>query len=97
MLWFVKYFFGGSRCCDIKVCGFTAVLRIYNVEILDSRLQCGVEVLGEGTEVQLGKQILQNNNVEVQFSPRVSSTELSKQVTRGLRSSAGVLKTGWKI
>ena len=27
---------------------FTAVLRVYNVEILDSRLQCGVEVLGEG-------------------------------------------------
>ena len=27
---------------------FTAVLRVYNVEILGSRLQCGVEVLGEG-------------------------------------------------
>ena len=22
MLWFVEHFFCGSRCCDIKVCGF---------------------------------------------------------------------------
>ena len=43
--------------------------------------------------MQLGKQILQNSNVEVQFSPRVSPTELSRQVIRGLRNPAGVLKT----
>ena len=58
---------------------------------------CGTKVYGSsGTKVQLGKQILQNSNVEVQFSPRVSPTELSRQVIRGLRNSAGVLKTCWE-
>ena len=30
------------------------------------------------------------------FCPRVSPTELSRQVIRGLRNSAGVLKTCWE-
>ena len=62
-----------------------------------SILNCGTKVYGSsGTKVQLGKQILQNSNVEVQCSPRVSPTELSRQVIRGLRNSAGVLKTCWE-
>ena len=55
---------------------------------------CGTKVYGSsGTKVQLGKQILQNSNVEVQFSPRASPAELNKQVTR---NPAGVLKTCWE-
>ena len=46
MLWFVEHFFCGSRCCDIKVCGFYGGSTGLQCGILGSRLQCGVGVLG---------------------------------------------------
>ena len=90
--------FCGSTTATAATKRLSEALRVNKVELFLLWIKrCGTKVYGSsGTKVQLGKQILQNSNVEVRFSPRVSPTELSRQVIRGLRIPAGVLKTCWE-
>ena len=73
---------------------FTAVLRVYNVEILGSRLQCGVGVLG-GIIAATERLSAALREVTWRFSSvrGYHRQKLSKQVTR---NPAGGLKTCWE-